>query len=401
MEKEAKKKILYLITKSVWAGAGKYVYDLAANLDRKKFEVFAAAGGRGPLAEKLARAGVKYFEIKNFQRDVSFAKDILTFFEVFFLLIKIKPDIIHASSPKAGGIGGIALVFYKLFLKIKNLPAGRQVIKSKIISLYTAHGWTFNEPRPQWQAALIKFFSKLTCLFYERIICVSEYDRQSAVKNKIAPPKKLLVIHNGIRPEDYDFLPKEEARKFLGKRIGKDLRDSFIIGTIGEFTKNKGQKFLIRAAQKISESRPETICLIIGFDGGEKENLLAEIKKLKMKNSIFLVEDLPEAAKYLKAFDIFALPSLKEGLPYVLLEAGLAELAVAAASAGGVPEIIEDSKTGLLVPPADSQTLAAALLRLAEDESLRKNLAENLHQKILGEFSFKNMQEKTIGLYLS
>ncbi|MBU4223615.1 glycosyltransferase, partial [Patescibacteria group bacterium] len=193
-------KILYIITKSVWAGAGKYVYDLATALPKNQFEVFVAAGGNGELAKKIKDTGIPYFEIKNFQRDINIFKEFFAFFEILSLLIKAKPGIIHVSSAKAGGVAGVAIFVYKFLKK----PAR---------TIFTAHGWTFNELRPKWQIFLIKFFSRLTCVFYDKIICVSEYDYQSAIKNKIASTKKMAMIHNGIKPEDYNFLPREEARK--------------------------------------------------------------------------------------------------------------------------------------------------------------------------------------------
>ncbi len=349
-----KSKILYIITKSVWAGAGKYVYDLATGLPKDRFsaqggpasgwEVFVAAGGNGPLAQKLKEAGIPYFEIKHFQKGISIYKDMIAYFEILFLLLKIKPDIVHVNSSKAGAIAGDAIFDYKLL-----------TLNLKLKTIFTAHGWAFHENRPKWQIWLIKLFSKITCFYYSKIICVSEYDYQSAIKNKIAPKKKLVVIHNGIRPEDYNFYERTEKR--------------FTVGTIGEATKNKGHEYLMETARNFSD---------INFN---------------------IISNLPDAARHLKNFDIFVLPSLKEGLPYVLLEAGLAELPVIATAVGGVPEIIEDNKTGILVNPANSQELAEAIKKLIKNSSLCQKLSQSLHQKILQEFSFGEMLDRTLTAY--
>ena len=93
------------------------------------------------------------------------------------------------------------------------------------------------------------------------------------------------------------------------------------------------------------------------------------------------------------------MPSLKEGLPYVILEAGLAGLPVIASNIGGIPEIIENGKCGLLVPPANPKELASAIKKLIDNKSLRDNLAKNLHEKILKEFSLEKMLEQTMFLY--
>lgn len=370
-EKAKKNKILYIITKSVWAGAGKYVYDLATGLPRDKFEVFVAAGGRDAVAKKIIEAGIPYFEIKNFQRDISIFKEMLAYFEILWLLLKIRPDIIHVNSSKAGGVVGIAGWDYRFL-----------TFNFKIKSIFTAHGWAFHESRPKWQIWLIRLLTKITCLYYSRIICVSEYDCLSAIKNRIAPAKKLITIHNGIRVDEYKFLSKTESRKKF------NLSDSdFVIGTIGEFTKNKGHSYLIEAAKNF----PNIKFVIIGF--GQKKDTYERQK------NILLIEDIPDASKYLKAFDIFVLPSLKEGLPYVLLEAGLAEVPIIATKVGGIPEIIQNEKTGLLIGPANPDELADAIRNLINNPDLRKKLSTSANQKIFQEFSFEKMLKRTLTAY--
>lgn len=384
--KMAEKSILYIITKSVWGGAQKYVHDLAVSLP-KEYKVAVAGGppggrasGHGPMAEKIISAGIPYLEIKAFQRDVNIFKDIWAFFEILAILFKTKPDIVHVSSAKAGGVAGMAFFVYKILrrpaMMLRRIPLYARPLATSSQAVFTIHGWTFNEVRPRWQIFLIKLFSKITCLFYNKIICVSEYDRQLALKNKIAPEKKLITIHNGIKQEDYNFLERTEKE--------------FTVGTIGEKTENKGHKYLIEAKKYLPD---------IKFN---------------------IISNMPDAARYLKNFDIFVLPSLKEGLPYVLLEAGLAELPVIATNVGGVPEIInplnppyqgekeENSSPdkgrsggvpGILINPASSKEIADAIEKLIKDEKLRKTLAQNLRQKVLKEFPFGKMLQQTLAAY--
>ena len=191
--------------------------------------------------------------------------------------------------------------------------------------------------------------------FYDKIICVSRNDYNEALKNKIASARKMVVIHLGINPTNYDFQERTENK--------------FVVGTIGEATKNKGHKYLLEA-----------------------EKYFPALK-------FNIISNIPNAARYLKNFDIFVLPSLKEGLPYVILEAGLAGLPVVASNVGGVPEIIENGKDGLLVPPPIREELAKAIKKLIGDKNLRENLAKNLCEKITKEFSLEKMLKETILLY--
>jgi len=387
----ARKKILYIITKSAWGGATRYTYDLAVNLPQDKFEARIAAGPAEKsenLFTALQNTSLHYSIIKKFQKSVNPLKDIFAFFEILNLIRKIKPDIIHVSSSKAGGLAGLAIFVLKTLKPAADNPK----------SIFTAHGWAFHEDRPEWQCWLIKLLSRLTVFFYDRVITVSEFDRASAIKNKIAPAEKIITIHNGIDSDSLNFLNKEKARQELlpPKKTGE-----FWIGTIGEFTKNKGHEFLIKAATKLIKEYPEIKFIIIGHREEEKQKCLLLISHYSLQNNVFLVDSPPGAAKYLKAFDIFILPSLKEGLPYALLEAGLAELPAIAAEVGGNPEIITDQQEGLLIKRADVQEITKAVEKLVNNGNLRQTFAKNLRQKIIGEFSFKKQLSKTIGLYLS
>ena len=364
MAEKSTKKILFVITKSVWGGAQKYVYDLAVNLPKDQFEPVVAGGGQGMMAEKIISAGLPYLEIKSFQRDINIWKEIVSFFEIIKILFKIKPDIVHVSSSKAGGIAGLAIFIYSvakkaakpfLLLGHKGKSYEKAPPPSLPFAIFTVHGWAFLENRSRWQVWLIKLASKITCLFYDKIICVSRNDYNEALKNKIASARKMVVIHLGINPTNYDFQERTENK--------------FVVGTIGEATKNKGHKYLLEA-----------------------EKYFPALK-------FNIISNIPNAARYLKNFDIFVLPSLKEGLPYVVLEAGLAGLPVVASNVGGVPEIIENGKDGLLVPPANPEELAKAIKKLIGDKNLRENLAKNLCEKITKEFSLEKMLKETILLY--
>lgn len=375
----AKKRLLFIITKSVWGGAGKYVFDLATNLPKEKFEIAAAMGGRRTLWQKLEKENIKLCQISHFKRNIGFFSDIISFFQVLKVLRSFRPDIIHVNSSKAGGIAGAAFWLYKIPLAKNRRPK----------AVFTAHGWAFAEKRPRWHIFLIKFLSKITALFYDKIICVSEYDRKTAVENKIAPERKLITVHNGIRP--LAFLSRPDAQK---KLLGKT--SPLVVGAIAEWTKNKGLFYFLEAAK----NKNFDVVLIGGGENPDKEKIKDYVKKHNLKN-IHLHEFIPNAASYLKGFDIFVLPSLKEGLPYVLLEAGLAELPVVAAKVGGVPEIIEDKKTGLLVEPQNSKEISSAIEILIKDAELRANLGSNLRKKVIEEFSFEKTLNQTEEILLA
>ncbi|OHA83963.1 MAG: hypothetical protein A2937_00455 [Candidatus Yonathbacteria bacterium RIFCSPLOWO2_01_FULL_47_33b] len=374
MEKEVRKtKVLFVITKSNFGGAQHYVYDLARELPRAEFEAVVACGGAGVLVEKLTEARVRTILVPSLARDISILRDVVSFFALWKLFIIERPYVVHLNSAKASGLGALA---------------ARLAFVPRIV--FTAHGWAFNEDRSLLSRMTIKLFSWLTVILTHKTIAVSE-----AVKNDTQKwpfiAGKVTTIHNGT--EGVARLSREDARQALSLPL-----DSFVVGTIAELHPNKGLTFGIEAVANLSEKHPNIYYIILG-DGEEKGRLDALVEAQGLHGRVLLSGFVKDASRYLKAFDCFVLPSVKEGLPYVILEAGLAELPVVATSTGGIPEIIEDKKTGLLVPARNIDALAKNLDDLIASPTLSTSLATALHKKVRDNFSLNGMIERTIKIY--
>ncbi|MCX6786805.1 MAG: glycosyltransferase [Candidatus Kaiserbacteria bacterium] len=315
MNQPSRKKILFVITKSNWGGAQRYVYDLATALPKDRFETKVILGGTGEaganpgvLEIKLNEQGIPRVWIKEFMRDISFEQE----WKVYDLLVEIfkkeNPDAVHLNSSKAGGIGALA--------------ARRAGVKNII---FTVHGWPFLEDRSIFAKAIIWMASWVTALLCHKVICISEFDLKIAREMPFVR-KKAFLIYNGIAP--INFGSGYAVRKYFPTGVK-------ITGTIGELNKNKNQIALIDQARK----DPDLYVAIVG--SGEDINMLTEkIKEYGLKDRVQLLGFVP-ASEALKGFDAFALPSIKEGLPYVLLEAKLAGLPIVANRVGGVGEILD------------------------------------------------------------
>jgi len=178
MGKNTKKKVLFLITKSNWGGAQRYVYDLATNLDYEKFEPVVALGGDGILADMLENAGIRVITIESLGRDISVKKEWAFACELWKILRTEKPDVFHVNSSKAGGVGTLL---------------GRLLRIHHVI--FTAHGWAFNEDRPLWQRLIIKFLHWVTVILSHRTIAVS-----SAIVKEMnwpAAERKMKIVNPG------------------------------------------------------------------------------------------------------------------------------------------------------------------------------------------------------------
>lgn len=371
------KKILYVITKSNWGGAQRYVYDLATSLPRDQFEPVVACGGNGELVTHLTHAGVRTVTIKSFQRDIALGKDMAAFLELLRLFRAERPHVVHLNSSKAGGVGALAA-------RLAGVPR----------TIFTAHGWAFNEPRSTVVRGFIWLAHWVTALLCHAVIAVSKRDHaQGAAMPFVA--HKMTLIHNGIRPEE--LLPRKQAQREI---FGTVLpAKTLIVGTIAELHPNKGLACGLEAIKSLTDAGIPVVWGIIGT-GEARTALLENVSVLEVTNRVVFAGTKERAARYLSAFDVFLLPSAKEGLPYVLLEAGAAHLPIVATNVGGIPEIVADGTTGMLVPPCDAESIVSALKVLAENHALRASLGNRARDTIANSFSFERMFTKTEALYV-
>ena len=386
-------KILFILTKSGIGGAQKYVKDLAGNLDRENFE------------SKIIYGGVEARWLSNKTHPwFLFINDWFAVFELIKIIKKERPDIVHLNSSKAGVIGAVAALFMG-----KNRPK----------MVFTAHGWVFN-PTNELSWSVRQFYivlHKFAAMFQDQIICVSGYDHNLALQYDICEQEKLVKIHNGINP-DMKFLSKKESRNYL---ISKSFNHSIIqspnhsspqsfnhsiikslnsnlpwIGSIGRLVKEKNYETFIRAAKLVKNA----YFFIIG-DGLELNNLKSLILNLKLSDRFFIIPPSGNDAQYLKAFDVFAMSSVKEGLPYILLEAMAAELPIVITEAGGMPELIKNHENGLMVAQKSPEALARAIGGLVENEAIAKELSQKAKEIVKERFSLQKMVSETEKVYLA
>ncbi len=383
-----KKKVLFIITKSNWGGAQRYVFDLATALQREQFDVAVAFGGTGVarapagrLAHLLAEQNIRTILIPELGRDVSIRNDWQAFLALVKIVKKEKPDVVHLNSSKVGGIGALA---------------GRLAGIQKII--FTSHGLAYDEDRGRFARAGLWLATWMTFLLCHKVIVISKdtYRRARALP---FCAKKIHLIYNGLPP--LEFLSKSQARAALAEKIKTNLDAGTIwIGTLGELTKNKGLRYLIGAASLLRKKEIPFAMCIVG-DGEDRHLLEHMIKEHNLEGCVYLAGFVPEGFRYLKAFDIYTLASVKEGLPYVLLEAGQAGVATVASKIPGNVDIVDENISGILFESKNKEQLATKLELLIKNTELRHTLAEQLQHKVRAEFMLAHMVEKTIATYKS
>jgi glycosyltransferase involved in cell wall biosynthesis len=224
-------------------------------------------------------------------------------------------------------------------------------------------------------------------------VAVSRFTRDALVRRFNVPEKKIRVIPNGIPMDVYTTGGGKISRRDLGLPY-----DSFVLGAVGSLYPVKGHRYLIEAAARLAPSYPRLHVVIAG-SGGEEERLRDLARDLGVAERVHLLGRRRDVPDLLKAFDVFVLPSESEAHPLSLCEAMATGLPSVASNVGGVPEVIQDGRSGLLVPPKDVDALARAVKDLIESRELRERLGTRARERVRQEYSTERMLERYSDLY--
>ncbi len=341
-----RKKILYLITKATRGGAQKYVFDLATNLPKSEFESLVMYGTEGALVHELTTAGIKTRHLPSLGRDIAIFSDIRSFFEIRRSIKELHADVIHLNSSKAAALGALAA----RFAKVPNI-------------IFTVHGWPFKEERGALTRAFIYFISWCTACLSHTVIVVSKTDEQLA-KRMWGIRKKVRYIPLGIKYIEA-LAPDSGFRAMFGTLQPARLQSGTLrMVTMAELTANKGLSFAIEAVALLRERGVDTIYVIAG-EGEDRNKLQSLAKKIGVEDRVFFPGFVAHAARNLSGFDVFVLPSIKEGTPYVLLEAARVGIPIVTTTSvdRDLASLILNMR---IVPTKDPVALADAIVELSK-----------------------------------
>ncbi len=314
-------KVLIVITHGVVGGATNSVYFLAKGLKEKNVDVMVGFGEGEYLKEKLEKENIPYINFKWLKRTHNPLANLFFILEIKKFLDKEHFDVVHFNSTNA------------LFGAI-----GAKLSKSKPKTVFTFHGLSVLDPNyKKYNPIKIIYWIIFKFLLYFIDVPVFVSYHNLEIAKKIHLTNKGVVIYNGI-PNPH-FLERELARKFFEDQLKIDLKEKFLIGSIGRLDYPKNYEFLIQIFPEILKLKENSILIIIG-EGGERKKLERLIEKLNLKEKIFLIGEIKDASKYLKGFDLFVLPSRYEGLSITLIEALFAKIPILASDVGGNKEIV-------------------------------------------------------------
>lgn len=253
----------------------------------------------------------------------------------------------------------------------------------------TVHGWVHRTRR----TPLYYLIDRLTLRHYELVIAVSP-DLYGLCRTAGVPRRRCVLLENGIDLDDFARRHSvEEAKRRLGLPADRPL-----VGAAGRLSAEKGFLHLIRAADRLVREGLDLGLVILG-EGDQHAELESTIAALGRGDRFRLAGFQADPRGWFEAMDVFALSSLREGLPNVLLEALALEVPTVATRIAGVPRLLRDRANGLLVEPGDEASLAATLRELLGDASLRERLARAGRQTVEAGYSFRRRIDRLQTLY--
>jgi len=232
----------------------------------------------------------------------------------------------------------------------------------------------------------------------------SRADRVLSVSSKLAdrmaqevgfPRNRVQVVRNGADLAKFGVIPRAAARQSLGI-----LDAQFVVGTVGRLVPVKDHETLFSALVHLRNAGVKCLALVAG-EGPRRSDLEGHASALGLGPTILrFLGNRDDVDRVLAMLDVFVLTSVSEGLPNTILEAMASGLPVVSTHVGGVEELVENGKTGMLVPPKNAEMLAAAVSTLARDEELRRSMGAQGQKKARGEFGLRRMLDEYERFYL-
>lgn len=359
-------KIVYIVTRSdSIGGAHVHVRDLAVALRAAGHEIIVASGQMGPFGGMLAEQGIPHYPLRHLVRAPLPWKDVAALLEIRALLRALRPDLVSTHCAKAGWLG----------------RAAARSLRIPVVS--TAHGWSFTTGVPAVAARLYRWGESLTAPFADRIITVSDYDRELAIQYRVAAPEKLVTVHNGMP----DLAPGLRADP-----AATPVR--FVM--VARFEPQKDHVTLLRALAGL-RAVPWEVTLI--GDGPLRPHAAALAEELGIADRVRFLGARRDVAEQMAGHQVFLLITNWEGFPRSILEAMRAGLPVVASAVGGVCEALVDGKTGLVVPRGDVATLRARLALLLDNPSLRARMGAAGRRRYESRFTLGHMLKQTLAIY--
>lgn len=399
-------KVLRIIARLNIGGPAIHTILLTEGLDKSRFDSVLITGRteerEGDMIYLAKEKDVHPIVIPELRQSLNICDDIIAFWKLFCLIRREKPDIIHTHTAKAGALGRLAGLLYKLtrFLSIESFRKllgiafsnnGGLFPISELKLIHTFHGHVLHSYFGRIKSVFFIWIEKFLAKFTHRIIAISESVRKELIDLKITSPEKIVTIPLGLELEKYLNIRKNSPKN-------KAYRS---VGIIGRLVPIKNHRMFLDAAKRLvyTSNIGQRIKFFVVGDGPLRHELENYAQRLGIKQDVIFTGWIKDLEKIYSELDIVALTSLNEGTPVALLEAQAASCPCVATKAGGINDVIEDGKNGFLVPSQDTVSFVEALIKLLNNPQLMKTIGTYGRTKVKDRFSKKRLVKNIEALY--
>lgn len=362
--------LLYLINSLDIGGSEKLLLDTVSHLNRSKYQAIVCyLKGKGQLRSEFAKKGIKVYNL-----GLKKTTPLKALLKLYRLIKSNEVSLVHTHNFQAGIIG-------RIVAKIARVP----VI---VATEHNSYNWSQRN-------LFFRFINEHTTrLCNVRLIAISQAVKKCIIENSHLSGDQINVIHNGVDLSGYPL-----KLDTTGKKRELDIaKYDKIIGTIARLEARKGHRYLIEAAARVINVCPKAVFLIIG-DGPMYQKLLTLVSSRRIPNNVKFYGFRRDISEILSIVDVFVLSSVEEGLGLAIIEAMAAKKAVVATNVGGIPEVVIDGETGILVPSRDTEALAQAILKLLKNRAMAKKMGGAGRRRVETYFTLDRMIEETEILY--
>ncbi len=380
MNNTRKIKIAQVITRMDWGGSPDVLRIICQNFDPEIYDLWIFIGRTKHPTDKT-RLFLDAFKeritfIAELRREVNLWKDWQAFWKLFGKFKQERFDIVHTHTAKAGALGRLAA-------KMAGIP----------VIIHTPHGHNFYGYFNGFISRVIILIEKVLAVFTDRLIALTELEKQDYLKFRVADEQKTVLVYIGL-----------ELDKFLANNANK-VKGSFsinnrekVVGYVGRLDPIKGAQFFVEAARLCLQKNTALKFILVG-EGILRKELEVKVTLWGLNDKIVFTgwrDDIPDIMSIL---DILVLPSLNEAVGIVLIEAQSLGVPVVASNVGGIAEIIKDKQTGILVEPADPQAIAEAVKELLDNPQKMLAMSDAAKNRVKDRFKAENMVQATLNIY--
>lgn len=347
-------------------------------LDRAGFDVIGLSG-TGPFVEYIERDGIRHIPLRNATRSMSLKADVKVAIELWSLLRRLRPDVLHTHNPKPGIYG-----------RIIGAAAGVPVVVNTVHGLYAT-------PSDRWLKRTVVYFLERMAASFSDAEFVQNPEDIETLRQLRVPARRLHLLGNGIDLQRFSTgAVSSDVRQRVRAELGAS-DTSVVITSVGRLVREKGFPELFAAASRLRLTHPQVVFVVAGPMDSSKKDAISQFDMEEARRAgVRLLGHRADVESIYAASDLFVLASHREGFPRSAMEAAAMGLPIVATDIRGCRQVVDTGVTGLLVPVGDPSALANAVGRLVDDPARRLAMGEAALEKARREFD----QEAVIRLIL-